>query len=683
MSEQLDRGGGVSIAWEAQGDGAPPILLLPTWSIAPSRVWKLQVPYLAQHHRVISFDGRGSGASSRPAHAGDYADEAFVADALAVLDAAGVQAAVVVALSMGARWAVQLAAAHPDRVLGLVAFGPALPLARAPAGWPRPPFDSEPEGQDGWARCTRRGWRRDYPGFLAFFFAQMFSEPHSHRPIEDAVEWGLDIGEPALELTLDAPAAGSRELAAACRALRCPVLVLHGDDDRIVPHAWGEALARLTGGELVTVRGGGHGIHARHPVLATGEIHAFAERLAAGPAPGGTRPRARRRPRRALFVSSPIGLGHARRDLAIARELRARVPGLRIDWLAQEPTRRALQAAGEHVHPASGRLCSEAAVIDAWGGDHELWAFEAIRRMDEVLLTNYLVFRDVAREAPYDLWIGDEAWELDHFLHENPQDKRAPFAWLTDFVGWLPLPEHGEREALLAADLNAEMLEHVERFPSLRDRSLFVGDPEDIVGDAFGPGLPAIRAWTERHFAFTGQIVEVERGPAGDGDGPLCLVSAGGSGVGATLLHRAAAALPQLRERVPGARMLIVTGPRVDPAAIAPAEGLEVAGYVPDLGRRLAGCDVALVHGGLSTAMELIAHGRPFVSVPLRRHFEQQRHVRHRLERHGHRRVVDAGAGTPARLAAELAGALATAPAYRPVAGTGAARAAELLAELL
>ena len=358
------------------------------------------------------------------------------------------------------------------------------------------------------------------------------------------------------------------------------------------------------------------------------------------------------------------------------------MPGLEIDWLAQEPTRGALEAAGERVHPASGRLLSEVDVIDAWGGDHELWVFEAIRRMDEVLVANYLAFRDVVRAEPYDVWIADEAWEVDHFLHEHPEDKRAAYVWLTDFVGWLPLPEHGEREAFLTADLNAEMLEHVERFPRVRDLALFVGEPEDVVGDDFGPGLPGIRDWTEHHYAFTGQVTDVDRAPRG-ADGPLCLVSAGGSGVGGGLLRRAAAALPALRARVPGLRMLIVTGPRIDPAAIAPAAGLEVARYIPDLGRRMAECDVALVHGGLSTGMELVAHGRAFVSVLLRGHFEQQRHVRHRLERFGHRRILDADDATPERLAAELAAALGTPAAYRAVDDTGASRAAELIAGLL
>ena len=86
--------------------------------------------------------------------------------------------------------------------------------------------------------------------------------------------------------------------------------------------------------------------------------------------------------------------------------------------------------------------------------------------------------------------IGDEAWDVDHFLHENPELKRTAFAWMTDFVGWLPMPAGGEREAFLTADYNAEMIEHVERFPRIRDRAIFVGEPDDIVPDDFGPGLP-------------------------------------------------------------------------------------------------------------------------------------------------------------------------------------------------
>ena len=220
------------------------------------------------------------------------------------------------------------------------------------------------------------------------------------------------------------------------------MLAIHGDRDRITPLERGRRVAELTGGELVVLEGSGHGLNARDPVKVNVLMEEFAARVL-GARPVGQRrwTRAPDRPRRALFVSSPIGLGHARRDIAIARELRALVPGLEIDWLAQHPLTAALEAAGEHVHPASGGLASESGHLERAAGEHTLDVFQAIREMDEILLANYMVFRDLTREQPYDLWIGDEAWDVDHFLHENPEDKRAPFVFLTDFVGWLPLPE--------------------------------------------------------------------------------------------------------------------------------------------------------------------------------------------------------------------------------------------------
>ena len=95
---------------------------------------------------------------------------------------------------------------------------------------------------------------------------------------------------------------------------------------------------------------------------------------------------------------------------------------------------------GEHVHPASAHLASESGHIESEAAEHDLHAFHAIGRMDEILLANFMVFHDLTREQDYDLWIGDEAWELDYYLHENPEQKRAAYAWFTDFVGWLPMP---------------------------------------------------------------------------------------------------------------------------------------------------------------------------------------------------------------------------------------------------
>jgi predicted glycosyltransferase len=383
------------------------------------------------------------------------------------------------------------------------------------------------------------------------------------------------------------------------------------------------------------------------------------------------------------MISSPIGLGHSRRDIAIARELRALVPDLQIDWLAQHPLTAALEAAGERVHPASAELASESAHLEAAAGEHALDAFGAIRDMDEILFANYMVFRDLVREEPYDVWIGDEAWEIDHFLHENPEDKRAAYVFLSDFVGWLPHPGADERRAFLTADLNAEMLEHVERYPRIRDRAIFVGDPDDVVDAAFGPGLPAIRPWTEAHFDFCGQIVDTGPPVERNGDGPACVISVGGSGVGEGLLRSLVACHPAAADRVEGLTTVAVTGPRIDPRAIDAPAGVEVLGYVPDLDRRLAAADVALVQGGLSTTMELVAAGTPFVSFPLRQHFEQRVHVAHRLARHGHERAMEAADVSPAAVAGAIETALAEPVRYRPVEPGGAARAAAMIAELL
>ena len=108
--------------------------------------------------------------------------------------------------------------------------------------------------------------------------------------------------------------------------------------------------------------------------------------------------------------------------------------------------------------------------------------------MDEILVANFMVFHDVVREQPYDLWVGDEAWELDYFLHENPEEKRAAYVWLTDFVGWLPMPDGGEREAFLTADYNAEMIEHIARFPGCATGRCSSATPPTSCPTASAPG---------------------------------------------------------------------------------------------------------------------------------------------------------------------------------------------------
>jgi predicted glycosyltransferase len=405
--------------------------------------------------------------------------------------------------------------------------------------------------------------------------------------------------------------------------------------------------------------------------------------------------RALARRRRALYISSPIGLGHAMRDAAIADELRKLRPDLEIDWLAQDPVTAVLETRGERIHPLSAELASESAHFAAESSGHDLNAFQAIRRMDEILVSNFMVFHDAVEGGEYDLVIGDEAWDVDHFLHENPELKRTAFAWMTDFVGWLPMSAGGDREAFLTADYNAEMIEHVERFPRLRDRSIFVGNPDDIVPDDFGPGMPAIRDWTERHFAFSGYITGFDPGPLVEArdelrrelgyqpDERVVIVTVGGSGVGESLLKRVIDAYPAAARRINGLRMIAVAGPRIDPASLGAPAGVEVRAFVPDLYRHLVACDLAVVQGGLTTTMELAAAGRPFLYFPLANHFEQRRHVRHRLDRYRAGRFMEFDEASPEVIGAAMAEEIDRPIASRPVERDGAARAAALIAELV
>jgi pimeloyl-ACP methyl ester carboxylesterase/predicted glycosyltransferase len=680
---------GIKFGYEVFGAGEPAILLLTSWAIVHARQWKAQVPYLARRFKVIAVEGRGNGRADRPGTAEAYLDREYVDDAIAVLDATGVDRAVIVGVSMGGRHALQLAAWYPERAAGVVAFGPALP-------WPIPPDFAEPkDSYEGWEKANMHYWLAEYRGWVEFFMSQVFTEPHSTKQREDGVAWGLESTAETLLLTgpgIAEPDAAAAE--AVCRQVRCPVLIVHGDQDAIVPYETGAALARWTGGNMVTIRGGGHAPTMRDPVQANLLIRGFAESLGSRAPSPRTWTRARDRRQRVLYVSSPIGLGHARRDLAIADELRLLRPGLEVHWLAQHPVTELLRRRGELIHPASAFLASESGHIESEAAEHDLHAFRAIRNMDEILISNFMVFADLVHDEPFDLWVGDEAWDIDYFLHENPELKRAPYAWMTDFVGWLPMPDGGAAEQDLTTDYNAEMIEQIARVPSLRDRAIFVGNPEDVVPDGFGHGLPLIRDWVEQNYQFSGYVSGISPGELDDRaklraelgyqDGEkVCVVTVGGSGVGTDLLRRAVTAFPAARRLVPGLRMIVAAGPRIDPKSIPSHDGLEVHGYVHDLYRHLAACDLAVVQGGLTTTMELVASRRPFIYVPLRHHFEQNFHVRHRLAQYGAGRCLDYEQTEPDVLAAAMAEEISRPVRYRPVETDGAARAAAALAELI
>ncbi len=287
---------GVNLGYEVFGHGHPTVFLLPTWTIIHSRFWKLQVPYLARHYRVITYDGPGNGRSDRVTDPMRYSADAYAADARAVLDACDVDQAVVVGLSLGGQYGARLAVLEPDRVSGLVLIGAALPLTP-----PRPDragiaegfLKPAPEDAQGWERYNLAYWHERYEDFASFFFSQVFSESHSTKPREDAVGWAMEGGPEFLEAEAFRPersfegSTGSirsgdmaaQMWSATLEDIKCPILVFHGSEDRIQPYQNSVEAARIAGGTLVTLQGSGHMPNVRDPVGFNLTLRRFIEGL--------------------------------------------------------------------------------------------------------------------------------------------------------------------------------------------------------------------------------------------------------------------------------------------------------------------------------------------------------------------------------------------------------------------
>ena len=277
--------GGVRTFYEVYGNGMPTVLFLPAWAIGHSRIWKGQIPYFARHYRVVTFDPRGNGRSDRPQAPATYADTEYVQDALAVMDATQTERAVMVGVSSGGWYAAILAAHHPDRVLAAVMAGSGSPLGQLLPERTVYSFEDRLETEEGWAKHNRHFWRKDYRGFLEFFFSKVFTEPHSTKQIEDGVAWGLETTPEVLTTTVGGRGfsahliAHPEEALAFYRSIRCPVLVVHGDHDNIISYTRGVAIAEASGTPLVTIVGGGHHNFGRDPVKTNLMLRAFIDRV--------------------------------------------------------------------------------------------------------------------------------------------------------------------------------------------------------------------------------------------------------------------------------------------------------------------------------------------------------------------------------------------------------------------
>lgn len=396
---------------------------------------------------------------------------------------------------------------------------------------------------------------------------------------------------------------------------------------------------------------------------------------------------------RILFVSGSIGLGHVVRDLVIARELRQCIPGVEIRWLAAHPATVPLEEAGEDVLPESEDFHSYSAVAEKVAGqDFQFNILKYGFRAVGLLIKNMRPFRRALARQSFDLVLGDETYEIMAALIDGRLRLRIPYVMIWDFFGSDPMAKH-PMERLGNYLLNVSWLRASRLFARPGRVALFVGEPEDVPDTPLGWLLPDRRSVAERMFRFVGHIVPFDprqyadpsavRAELGYGPEPLIVCSIGGTGVGGGLLRLCCDAWPLLEKAIPGARMLLVCGPRFEKDSLRVPPGVQLAGYVPQLYKHLAACDLAIVQAGGSTTLELTALRRPFLYFPLESHFEQQVCVCGRLARHGAGLRMDYSKTTPADLAEAAVAAIGRRPDYPPIRTDGAGRAARIIAGFL
>jgi UDP:flavonoid glycosyltransferase YjiC (YdhE family) len=396
---------------------------------------------------------------------------------------------------------------------------------------------------------------------------------------------------------------------------------------------------------------------------------------------------------RVLFVSSSLGLGHVTRDLAVARELRRAAPAIEIGWLAASPTTEALTDAGERLVPECREYGSETDMVDGMGRKGRLNLTGYVYRALGKWIHNAGVIRRACNEGGFDLLFGDETYEVIVAkvlgLRALP---RIPFIMMYDFWG-MDTSTKKLSEKLGAWGLNFIWSREKSVTGREGNAALFVGEPEDIPDRSFGAFLPNRRRGADGHVLFIGYILTFSaaslppkpalKAELGYGAGPVVLCTVGGTAVGRELLELCGRAYPLTAARIPGLKLVLVSGPRIDPAVLDVPPGVERRGMVPDLYRHLAASDLVVTQGGGTTTLELTALRIPFLFFPVKSQAEQEVTIAGRLARHGAGIRMDLSATTPEMLASQMIRNIGIRVGYPQVPMDGAARAAEVILDRL
>lgn len=276
----IDRNG-VDIFYEVYENDGPTVVLVPTWCLLHSRAWKMQIPFLSRHFRVVTYDPRGNGRSGRPSGRENHGWRHYVDDLLGVMDETETGMAVLVGLSVSGYWANVAGILHPDRAHGVVGICPVAGLGIVLEERIRYSYTERLEITEGWAKENVHYIRSNYRDYVEFFVNQMFSETHSTKQIEDGVSWALETEAEMLIASDLADILVEDDMASFYRRASRPALVIQGDHDRIVAPDASVELARLMDAELVMLSQSGHAPNMRDPVRVNLLIKDFVERVAA------------------------------------------------------------------------------------------------------------------------------------------------------------------------------------------------------------------------------------------------------------------------------------------------------------------------------------------------------------------------------------------------------------------
>lgn len=392
-----------------------------------------------------------------------------------------------------------------------------------------------------------------------------------------------------------------------------------------------------------------------------------------------------------LFVSGSIGMGHVTRDLAIAKEFRKHEPDAEIVWLAGEPAVTYLRNAGEKLLPESGdyNIETENVAIDA--SDFKLNLAHHIQQGGTIWKEAYKKFEVIAAREKPDLIVGDEAYEIAAAFAVGRYINKPETIIMFDFVKSYPMSS-SPKERLLVWMVNRYWHKAIHRNPVKGIRNAFVGEPDDIPDERLGIFLSNAKE-TAKGMTFLGEVLRFDpkdyqdkksvRSKLGYGDGPLAVVSIGGTSVGRPLLELCAMTYPLLKRSIPDLHMVLVGGPTLDLSNFPVPDGVEVKGFVPDLYKHFAASDISIVQGGGTTVAELIALQKQFLYFPLEGHYEQQKCVAAKAERHNAGVKMVFSETSPEKLAQIVIENIGKKTSYEPIRSGGEMRMAELMIKIL